>query len=162
MAKRTTTRRRSKVLCTILCIALLLTTVGRAPNVYAENLGVGDEVIGLRDFCSKTYYLGGDEYQCVIKPINATGVTGPGFSNLSDWPLAINSYITYSDGTIYRDSSYSFHLSLNYRIYDFYDWDKTSTDNFYDFTQSAIWLLHYAGMAQQFEVFGSKTFSYTY
>lgn len=75
---------------------------------------------------------------------------------LHNWYLAIGSYSIYATGTVRKNSSTSYSITITYGIRDFYDWSK-STSSYMGIIQRDLWELHNAGIAKQFEVKGTET-----
>lgn len=80
-----------------------------------------------------------------------------------NWHLSINKYYTHI--TCYTTKYVgSYSASIDYYIEDFYDYDKTKTQDLYGTTISPqeMWELHYAGLAKAFTISEKDSFNATW
>ncbi len=82
-------------------------------------------------------------------------------SSFTDWKLSINDYSVGFEIT-YNRTGNAYSASVSYQLYDVYDWEPTSGQDFGIFSEQELWELHYGGAAKFFEVTGVNLFDLTW
>lgn len=88
---------------------------------------------------------------------------GCSVSESTDWGLAVGSYSTSVVCTYRKTSSNTYTMQVTYQLHDVYDWDKDDTDmGSLPVSPREMWELHHGGLAKNYEVIGTNTFTLTW
>ena len=126
-----------------------------AANLRVENV---DETLEAAEHFAKILNVGQSETFCSIEE------KGAKIEDNTNWFLAIHSYSTKIKCTVTKTGANSYSATINYYMYDVFDWDYTDTDDFMipiinissTLSQQDLWELQYGGFAKGFNVTGEN------